>query len=63
LDAVPRVPAPTAWSHSVIVTLLADSDTGTLEFEQEMVEILAMEGDGAGRGSPCGSRLGPRRVP
>jgi hypothetical protein len=27
------------------VTLLADSDTGTVEFEQEMVEILAMDGE------------------
>jgi len=45
LEAVRRAPAPTAWSHSTLVTLLADSDTGTLEFEQEMIEILAMEGD------------------
>ena len=45
LDAVRRAPAPTAWSHSTLVTLLADSDTGTVEFEQEMVEILAMEGE------------------
>jgi hypothetical protein len=44
-DAVRRAPTPTAWSHSTLVTLLADSETGTLEFEQEMVEILAMEGD------------------
>jgi hypothetical protein len=45
LDAVARVPTPTVWSHSTIVTLLADSDSGTLVFEQEMVEILAMEGE------------------
>ena len=45
LDAVQRAPTPTAWSHSTIVTLLADCDTGTVEFEQEMVEILAMEGE------------------
>ena len=44
-DAVRRAPAPTVWSHSTLVTLLADSDTGTVEFEQEMVEILAMEGE------------------
>jgi hypothetical protein len=43
LEAVRRAPAPTAWSHSTLVTLLADSEAGTLEFEQEMVEILAME--------------------
>jgi hypothetical protein len=44
-DAVRRAPTPTAWSHSTVVTLLADSDTGTVEFEQEMIEILAMEGE------------------
>lgn len=44
-DAVQRAPTPTAWSHHTLVTLLADSDTGTVEFEQEMVEILAMEGE------------------
>ena len=44
-DAIRRAPTPTAWSHSTLVTLLADSETGTLEFEQEMVEILAMEGE------------------
>ncbi len=45
LDAVARVSTPTAWSHSTIVTLLADSETGTVAFEQEMVEVLAMEGE------------------
>jgi hypothetical protein len=44
-DVVRRAPTPTAWSHSTLVTLLADSDTGTVEFEQEMVEILAMDGE------------------
>jgi hypothetical protein len=43
IDAIRRAPTPTAWSHSTLVTLLADSETGTLEFDQEMVEILAME--------------------
>jgi hypothetical protein len=45
LDAIQRASIPTAWSHSTFVTLLADSDTGTVEFEQEMVEVLAMEGE------------------
>jgi hypothetical protein len=45
VEAVQRAPTPTAWSHSAVVTLLADSDTGALQFEQEMVEILAMEGE------------------
>jgi hypothetical protein len=43
LDAVARVPTPTVWSRCTPVTLLADSGTGTVQFEQEMVEILAME--------------------
>jgi hypothetical protein len=45
IDVVRRAPTPTVWSHSTVVTLLADSDTGTVEFEQEMIEILAMEGE------------------
>jgi hypothetical protein len=45
LDAVARVSTPTAWSRSTVVTLLADCETGTVEFEPEMVEILAMEGE------------------
>jgi hypothetical protein len=45
LDAVQQAPTPTAWSHSTHVTLLADSDAGTVEFEQEMVEILALDGE------------------
>ena len=45
IEAVLRTPIPTAWAHSTLVTLLADVDTGTVEFEQEMVEILAMDGE------------------
>lgn len=43
-DAVPRAPRPTAWVHGTILTLLADSDAGTAQYDQEAVEILAMEG-------------------
>jgi hypothetical protein len=43
-DAVPRAPHPTAWTHGTILTLLADSDAGTVQYDQEAVEILAMEG-------------------
>jgi hypothetical protein len=45
LDAIRRAPRPIVWSHSTLVTLLADSHAGTVEFEQEMVEILAMDGE------------------
>ena len=44
-DAIPRASRPTVWSHSTLVTLLADSLTGTVEFDQEMIEILAMDGE------------------
>lgn len=44
-DAIRRAQTPTVWSHSTLATLLADSETGTVEFEQEMVEILAMDGE------------------
>src|ERR1700759_5335164 len=43
IDATPRAPKPTVWAHTTLVTLLADSPTGTVEFEQEMIEILAMD--------------------
>jgi hypothetical protein len=45
VDAVASVATPTVWSHSTVVTVLTDSPSETLEFEQEVIEILAMEGD------------------
>jgi hypothetical protein len=44
LDAIRRAPTPTVWTHSTLVTLLTESASRTVEFEQEMVEILAMDG-------------------
>jgi hypothetical protein len=43
-DAVRRVRHPTAWTHGTMLTLLADSPAGTAQYDQEAVEILAMEG-------------------
>lgn len=43
-DAVRRARQPTAWTHSTVVTMLTDSARGTVEYEQEAVEILAMAG-------------------
>ena len=43
-DAVARAPHPIAWSHGTTLTLLADSEAGTDQYDQEAVEILAMEG-------------------
>lgn len=44
LDAVSRVRRPTAWAHSAVAIVFADSDTETTAFEQEVVEILATDG-------------------
>ena len=43
-DAVREARHPTAWAHATILTLLADSELGTDQYDQEVVEILAMEG-------------------
>jgi hypothetical protein len=43
-DAVRQAEHPTAWAHGTILTLLADSETGTEEYDQEAVEVLALEG-------------------
>jgi hypothetical protein len=43
-DAVRRVEHPTAWAHGTVLTMLADSESGTAQYDQEAVEILAMEG-------------------
>jgi hypothetical protein len=42
LDAVRRARRPTAWAHSTVVTTLADTETGTIQYEHEVVEIVAM---------------------
>ncbi len=44
-DAIRRVDRPTVWAHNAVAIVLADSETGTLAFEEEVVEILAMEDD------------------
>jgi hypothetical protein len=33
------------WARSDVITVLADSESGTVEFQQEMVEILGVEAD------------------
>jgi hypothetical protein len=42
-DAVPLASHPTAWAHGTTLALLADSEGGTTRYEQEAVEILAMD--------------------
>jgi hypothetical protein len=43
LDAVDTAPQPTAWTHSTFVTVLFDTENGTVARDQEAVEILAMD--------------------
>jgi hypothetical protein len=43
LDAVDASPRPTAWTHSTFVTVLYDTEDGTVAHEQEAIEILAMD--------------------
>jgi hypothetical protein len=54
--------------RGVLVTVLADSDLGTPEFEQELVEILTMEGDAPAKAPGQvpdqldGGRVGPMHI-
>jgi hypothetical protein len=45
LQTVGRTRQAVAWARSDVVTLLADTRSGTVEFQQEVVEILAVEQD------------------
>jgi hypothetical protein len=36
---------PTAWCRADVTTVLIDTETGTVAYEQEIVEILAIDGD------------------
>ena len=36
---------PTAWCRGDVATILIDTDTGTVGYEQEIVEVLAIDGD------------------
>lgn len=45
LDAVAGLSKPTAWAHSTVATLLVDSDSTTTAVEQEVVEVLALDGE------------------
>ena len=46
LDALDEAPQPTAWAHSTFVTVLYDTEDGTVAREQEAIEILAMDEHG-----------------
>jgi hypothetical protein len=45
LTAVGRPRRPVAWARSDTVTVLADSESGPVQFEQEVVEVLGVDED------------------
>lgn len=45
LSAARDTVRPTAWCHCAILTLLPDTDTGAIAFEQEIVEVLVSDCD------------------
>jgi hypothetical protein len=45
LQTVGRPRHPIAWARGEVATFLADTESGAVEFQQEIVEVLAVEGD------------------
>lgn len=45
LTAASRPAQPTAWCRSDVMTVLIDSGSDTIAVEQEIVEVLAVDGD------------------
>jgi hypothetical protein len=46
LPTAGRTRDPVAWAYSGVVTVLADLESGSVAYEQEIVEILGAEEDG-----------------
>src|SRR5436309_9888855 len=46
LQTVGATPEAVVWARSYVVTILADSESGTVDFRQEIVEILGVEAEG-----------------
>jgi hypothetical protein len=46
LQTVGATPEAVVWARSDVVTILADSESGTVDFRQEIVEILGVEAEG-----------------
>lgn len=47
---------PTAWCRSDITLVLIDTETGTVRYEQEIVEVLAVDGDDLVAEAACVAR-------
>lgn len=48
---------PTAWCHSATLTLLNDTETGTVALEQEIVEVLVTDGEEIVAEAACVARI------
>lgn len=47
---------PTAWCRSDVTLVLVDTETGTVRYEQEIVEVLAVDGDDLVAEAACVAR-------
>jgi hypothetical protein len=57
LTSAQAVTRPTAWCHSAILTLLNDTETGTVALEHEIVEILVTDGQEMVAEAACVARI------
>jgi hypothetical protein len=57
LRAVGRPADAMTWARAQVVTLLADCDSGSVEYEQEVVEILGVEEDDVVAAAACVIRI------
>jgi hypothetical protein len=48
---------PTAWCHSATLTLLHDTEAGTVALAQEIVEVLVTDGDDIVAEAACVARI------
>ncbi len=48
---------PTAWCHSATLTLLSDTETGTVALEHEIVEVLVTDGEEIVAEAACVARI------
>jgi hypothetical protein len=48
---------PTAWCHAATLTLLNDTETGTVALEHEIVEVLATDGEEIVAEAACVARI------
>jgi len=48
---------PTAWCHSATLTLLNDTETGTVALEHEIVEVLVTDGEEIVAEAACVARI------